>query len=168
MREGVWFTTIGTSPHAISNGILAAYLAGEWCPTHVVCFSLMPPEDLVDERVKMNLDNSFDAFKSWLKRFKEVLNRDVELIPISCDEDNYEGYRKDLRGMLEHYHDKPKAMDITPGRKFASAIMMQEGIRAGADAIFYLHLLDEAYQQQPLLNIPAVYQRLVDLKREVQ
>ncbi len=168
MNRGVWFTTIGTSPHAISNGILAAYLRELWQPTTIVCVSLIPDKQTVDARVIANLERSYEAFKSWVGRFGGLLGTEIDFVPIECSEEDYKRYRQELRGLLEHYRDQPRAIDITPGRKFASAIMLQEGIRANVDAIFYLHLLDERYQQQPLLRIPWVYQRLVDMKKEVE
>ncbi len=167
MQRGVWFTTVGTSPYAISNGILAAYMADLWQPTAIVCFSLIPDKQFVDQYVIENLENSYKTFRSWVKNFEAVVENDIELIPIECGEENYAKYRQDVRGILEYYKEQPRAIDITPGRKFASAIMMWEGIKAGVDSIFYLHLLDERYQQQPLFHIPMVYQKLVDIKSEV-
>jgi len=41
--------------------------------------------------------------------------------------------------------DDTVAIDITPGRKFMSAIAFQAGLKHGADHVFYLHLQSTAY-----------------------
>jgi CRISPR/Cas system-associated protein Csm6 len=55
------------------------------------------------------------------------------------------------------------AVDITPGRKYMSAIAMQSGLLAGANKIYYLFLSDPQYQDMAFPLIPASKQRLFEM-----
>ncbi len=54
------------------------------------------------------------------------------------------------------------AVDVTPGRKFMSAIAFQAGFRFGADHVFYFHRKSGAYQGQFYPEIPRTAAELID------
>jgi hypothetical protein len=59
------------------------------------------------------------------------------------------------------------AVDITPGRKFMSAIAFQAGIRYGADHVYYLLLDSEKYYGQIYPDIPRTATELIDFTEVV-
>ncbi|SEP07106.1 hypothetical protein SAMN05216388_10316 [Halorientalis persicus] len=54
------------------------------------------------------------------------------------------------------------AIDVTPGRKFMSAIAFQAGIQFGADHVYYLHLHSSDYYNRVYPEIPRPGVDLVD------
>ena len=165
MIEGQWFTTIGMSPHAVFNTLWAAYLEYDWCPVKLTIFRLTPTSS--KPGIKERLDSSYMVFEKWHKRFTERYNLKTELEAIHCDEEDYETYAKEFRMALSRSADVPRAIDITPGRKFASAIGMEIGIEENVDSIFYLHLLDDSYADMLYPQIPRSLVKLVDFKKGV-
>ncbi len=63
--------------------------------------------------------------------------------------------------------DEEVAVDITPGRKFMSAIAFQAGIRYGADHVFYLLLDSSAFYGQVYPDIPRSAIDLIDFTEVV-
>ncbi len=56
----------------------------------------------------------------------------------------------------------PIAVDVTPGRKFMSAIGFQAGFRFGADHVFYFHRKAGSYYGQFYPEIPRTATDLID------
>jgi hypothetical protein len=54
------------------------------------------------------------------------------------------------------------AVDVTPGRKFMSAIAFQAGFRFGADHVFYFHRKSGGYYGQFYSEIPRTATDLID------
>lgn len=59
------------------------------------------------------------------------------------------------------------AVDITPGRKFMSAIAFTAGIRYGADHVFYLYLKGSEHYGQSYPDIPHTGVELYDFTEEL-
>jgi hypothetical protein len=165
MIEGHWFTSIGMSPHAVYNTLWMAYLEYDWHHVKITVFRLTPASSKTG--IKERLDTSYDHFEKWLKRFTTQYNLKTKLEPIHCDEEDYETYADLYREAIRNSVGNPSAIDITPGRKFASAIGMQIGIEEKIDSIFYLHLLDDSYADLPYPQIPRSLVKLVDFKKGV-
>jgi hypothetical protein len=165
MIEGHWFTTIGMSPHAAFNTVWAAYLELEWSPSKITVFRLTPtsPKQGIRER----LDSSYRLFESWHKGFTKQFRLTSKLEAIHCEEEDYETYAEKYQESLKNSAGFPRAIDITPGRKFASAIGMEIGIEENVDSIFYLHLFDDSYADKPYPQIPRSLVKLVDFKKGV-
>ncbi|MFW9804779.1 MAG: hypothetical protein ACFFFC_19140 [Candidatus Thorarchaeota archaeon] len=165
MIEGHWFTTIGMSPHAAFNTVWAAYLEYEWCPSKITVFRLTPtsPKKGIRER----LGSSYREFESWHKRFTDQYHLKSELKTIHCEEEDYKSYVEKYQELLRSSADFPRAIDITPGRKFASAIGMEIGIEENVGSIFYLHLLDDSFADVAYPQIPKSLVKLVDFKKGV-
>lgn len=153
------------SPHAVYNTLWMAYLERNWHPVRVTVFRLIPTS--TKPGIKERLDTSYQGFEKWFKRFTARYGLKTRLETIHCDEEDYEGYAKMYRKALRNSAGKPRAIDITPGRKFASAIGMEAGIEENVDSIFYLHLLDDSYTDMPYPQIPRPLIRLVDFKKGV-
>ncbi len=165
MKEGYWFTTIGMSPHAVLNTIWAAYEESRWQPVKIILFRLVPEE--AKPGIKSKLDTAYEAFLKWLTVFQESYNLSIQLDTQICVEQDYATFFEKFKDVVKSHTDRPRAIDITPGRKFASAIGLRIGIAEKVDSIFYLHLLDDTYNnhEYPLIPHPSI--RLVDFKEEV-
>jgi len=159
----VWITTVGKSPFAVVNPIWMVCRRGEFIPERVYLiwneavadvkkavennvrvilrnYGVDEPEIIADESVKVREDD--------FKRFKEILKR-------ICDKELDEG--------------NEVAIDMTPGRKFMSALSMGLGFRKNKPVhrVYYLHLADQRYQGEPLIKIPFALQKLYDMRREL-
>lgn len=59
------------------------------------------------------------------------------------------------------------AVDITPGRKFMSAISFAAGLRYGADHVFYFYVASSAYLGDLYPNMPRTATHLYDFTEEL-
>jgi len=79
-------------------------------------------------------------------------------------------HETEYRDIVEHFKtaiqaaptDAEVAVDVTPGRKFMSAIAFQAGIQYDVDHVFYLYLASEAYFGRLYPTIPRTATELVD------
>lgn len=149
-----WITTIGTSPFAVINTIWAACKSDEYVPDNIIW--------ITNEHISTDI---VDSVNDWTC---EILNaygvNKPMLNEISVDETDVMG----LHDVVFNTIQKSKSMgtvaiDMTPGRKYMSAIAMQCGIEAGADKIFYLFLSDSRYQDIPFPLIPVKKQSLFEM-----
>jgi hypothetical protein len=58
--------------------------------------------------------------------------------------------------------DTPVAIDVTPGRKFMSALAFQAGIQFGADHVYYLYLHSSDYYDRVYPDLPRPGVDIVD------
>ena len=56
------------------------------------------------------------------------------------------------------------AVNVTPGRKFMSAIAFQAGLQRGADHVYYLHMYPNDYYGQLYPDIPRSALDLIDFQ----
>ncbi|MFC7074258.1 hypothetical protein ACFQJ7_06050 [Halovenus rubra] len=80
-------------------------------------------------------------------------------------------HETDFREIIQFYraaieeaqeNDDTIAIDVTPGRKFMSAIAFQAGFRFGADHVFYFHRKAGGYYGQYYPEIPRTATDLID------
>ena len=83
-----------------------------------------------------------------------------ELIEETNFEDIVHYYRSAIRNAREA--GATVAVDITPGRKFMSAIAFQAGIQFDADHVFYFHRKSGGYYGQFYPEIPRTATDLID------
>jgi len=85
-------------------------------------------------------------------------------------------YETDFEAILEFYRSAIEgaraggdtiAIDVTPGRKFMSAIAFQAGIQFDADHVFYFHRKSGAYYGQFYPEIPRTATDLIDFTEVV-
>ena len=82
-------------------------------------------------------------------------------------------YETNFRGIIEFYrstieeardNDDTIAVDVTPGRKFMSAITFQAGFKYNADHVFYFHRKAGGYPGSFYPEIPRTATDLIDFK----
>jgi len=82
-------------------------------------------------------------------------------------------HETDFRDIIEFYRSTIEAarengdtiaVDVTPGRKFMSAIAFQAGIKFDADHVFYFHRKAGGYYGQFYAEIPRTATNLIDFK----
>lgn len=158
----VWITTVGKSPFAVVNPIWMVCRTGEFIPERVYLiwneaveeerdivkdltevilksYGISEPEIIADESVKVR-EEDFQRFMNLL-----IAIRDKEL---------HEG--------------NEVAIDMTPGRKFMSALSMGLGFSSKhIHRVYYLHLSDQRYTNVPLILIPFKLQKLYEMRREL-
>lgn len=78
-------------------------------------------------------------------------------------ETDFEGIVNHIRGPIDAAAEADAvAVDVTPGRKFMSAIAFQAGMQFGADHVYYLYLDSAAYFGAIYPDIPTTAAELID------
>lgn len=79
----------------------------------------------------------------------------------------------DFEGIVAHFREPiaqlradggTTAVDVTPGRKFMSAIAFQAGIQFNADHVFYLYLADSQFYGRLYPDVPRPLLELIDFQ----
>lgn len=126
-----WVTTGSTNPEAVVNPLAAA--CNEWAYVPDRIFVLGNP----------GVEDQFDRIIDLAETIVEAYGGDPEVERTSLDSET------DFQAIVDHFQaaidaardeDGEVVVDITPGRKFMSAIAFQAGIRFGADRVAYLHV----------------------------
>jgi len=82
----------------------------------------------------------------------------------------------DFADIVTHYRDaiemaresnQPVAVDVTPDRKYMSAIAFQAGFRFEADHVFYLHVESNRFYDLSYPEIPRTGIELIDFAEEL-
>lgn len=82
----------------------------------------------------------------------------------------------DFGGILAHFRESIRtvkgaggevAVDITPGRKYMSAIAFAAGMEYGADHVYHFYILNTEFYGQCYPNIPRTAMRLYDFTEEL-
>jgi hypothetical protein len=153
----VWITTIGSSPFAVINTLWAACELEDFKPERVYL--------IYNDKMLRELQ----TVKDWIGRITvEYAGARAELIERECSEEDFIRYSKLLNQIISEEKNRGNtvAVDITPGRKIMSAFSMHHGLEK-ADRVYYLHLLNQRYQNQSFMEIPAEEQNLIDMKKMV-
>lgn len=150
-----WVTTMSTNLEAVVNPLAAA------------CESGYVPDEL---RVLRNpgVGKRFDEITSMMERVViEYGGVDPRLSVTELDSET------DFEGIVEHFRapitDRADghgtvAVDVTPGRKFMSAIAFQAGIHYGADHVFYLYLAESQFYGRIYPDVPRPSLDLIDFR----
>jgi len=82
------------------------------------------------------------------------------------DETNFRGIIEFYRSTIEAARENGDtiAVDVTPGRKFMSAIAFQSGFKFDADHVYYFHRKSGGYYGQFYAEIPRTATDLIDFK----
>jgi hypothetical protein len=140
-----WVTTGSTNPEAVVNPLAAA--CNEWGYVPDRIFVLGNPG--VEER----LDRIVDLAATIV----EAYGGDPAIQRTSLDSET------EFRAIVDHFQaaitaardaDGEVVVDITPGRKFMSAIAFQAGIRFDADRVAYLHVHSGALFGRVYADLP--------------
>lgn len=126
-----WITTSSTRVGAMVNSINAACEEG-FVPDH--CYFLDNPE--VEEAVQRAIE--------YTNAVVEAYGGDPPTVHLTSleDEIEFDRIRTFVQEAIEEANARGDevAVDITPGRKFMSAIAFAAGMRYGADHVYYFYL----------------------------
>lgn len=152
-----YVTTVGTTPEAVFNPLWYLAEVCSWIPDEVY---LLWNEDVKDEleRVKKLIERLSKAYE------KEITVKAGE--ELRFEESNPVEFREKVGMLVNELSSRGEIIvDITPGRKFMSALLLGAAIVGKADEITYLHLDDwKKYIGKLLFEIPMVKQRLFTKK----
>ncbi|NJE13340.1 hypothetical protein [Thermococcus sp. LS2] len=159
----VWITTVGTSPFAVFNSLWMAIVGDSYYPDKVYL--------LWNDKVQDNMQK----VKTYIEALAKAYGRTIAIDDThKVDEENFRTFTETLAKIIkkEKLEGNKVAIDMTPGRKFMSAISMYLGIKGAdkkfkADRVYYLHLKDLSYMNLPLYLIPFSIQELLEMKSEL-
>lgn len=153
----VWITNVDRRfTFATVNPLWAACILEGFIPDKVI---------LITDK---NLANKTNVVKTWLKKILQVYGKDPIFEEHVFDEEDINAYSTSFLRLIEKEKRNEIALDITPGRKFMSAIMMSGGIRMKIQRVYYLHLKDYSFAEQPFVTIPFSCQKLKNINELVE
>ncbi len=151
-----WISFIGSSSFAVINTIWAACRVDGYVPERVVF--------LVNDKLK---DRWVDEVLNWVPLILEgygVKEPSIDLHDV--DETDFRSILKVYDQYIPEFKKSGQvALDITPGRKYMSAIGMQGGLLFEAEHIYYMHLKDVRYQNCAYPLIPSHLNSLIDMQK---
>ena len=159
--QKVWVTVVGASVFAVVNPIWACCREEGYIPDKVYL--------IVDKKVKNNAEKAKNILSVLISEF----GKNPEIIEIECAETDFKRLISTIGEAIkkEKLAGNEVAVDMTPGRKFMSAIIMYSGIgedvEVKADRVYYLHLERNEYSDLPWNKIPMVHQKLYEMKRSL-
>jgi hypothetical protein len=116
------------------------------------------------------VEDSVTAASDYAEHIVDAYGGDAEVSTYNLADET------DFRGIIEFYrsaidaakeNDDSVAVDVTPGRKFMSAIAFQAGFRFGADHVYYFHRKAGGYYGQLYAEIPRTATDLIDFMEEL-
>lgn len=130
-----WITTSSTNPEAVVNPLIAACERG-FVPD--VMYHL-ESDDITDEMSQVR-----DVARTVVDIYgdKELMINETT-VPSDPDFDRIHAHIKGAMDDIDE--DGTVAVDITPGRKFMTAIAFATGLRHEADHVYYLYLNPRRY-----------------------
>lgn len=155
---GVWVTNSSTTVEAMINPLTAALDDG-FEPDQVHLLETSEVRDEVDRFVQLTED-IFDAYGAEPPSFNRTgLDEEVQ----------FERIRSHHHEAIEEAHDRGDevAVDITPGRKFMSAIAFAAGMRYNADHVYYFYLSTTDHYGRLYPEIPRTAAQLYDFTEAV-
>lgn len=147
----VWITNASTNVEAVLNPVIAACDEG-FVPDEVHLLK-NPGVDAEGDETLACIDRTVETYDGDATLDAEMLDdeRDFEAI--------IEFYRRAIGNAPE---DAEVAVDVTPGRKFMTAIAFQAGMRYDTDHVYYLYLYSNAYYDRLYPEIPTTGVDLMD------
>ncbi len=156
----VWITTVGKSPFAVVNPIWMVCRKGKFIPNRVY---LVWNEEV--EEVKKTVERMLGIILQnyGVPELKIIADESVKV-----REDDFNKFKSVISEICnkELNEGNEVVIDMTPGRKFMSALAMVLGLLKKI-SVYYLHLTDLSYQNKSLVLIPFSIQKLYDMKEEL-
>lgn len=130
--ERYWVTTGSTNVEAVINPLAAACTEWGYIPDYIYLLS------------NPGLETQLDRIISLAETIVEAYGGETPTIECTSL-----ASETDFQAIVEHFRSAIEAadsaggeivVDVTPGRKFMSAIAFQSGIQFGADRVCYLHV----------------------------
>ncbi|WP_136591509.1 PDDEXK family nuclease [Salinigranum halophilum] len=149
-----WVTSMSTNPESVVNPLIAACEDG-YVPTAVHLLS--------NPTVEFQLEMITELVTMVLTAYGES-DTTVEVKALS--------HETDFDGIIEHFYAPIReatdtddvAIDVTPGRKFMSAIAFQVGMKHEATHVYYNHVASTAYFGKVHSTIPRTATDLIDFR----
>ena len=160
----VWITTVSTSAFAAINTLWAAIGSHDYLPRRV---HLLANHEL--DRA-MHVERVANGFRCVLEAYG--VEPEIKVHPF--EETDFSSYAGTLGNLVfaEKRRGNTVAIDMTPGRKYMSALSLYLGLGSdveyNADRVFYHHLSDLSYGGKPYALIPASLPTLYDLKEKTR
>lgn len=151
----VWVTNGSTTLKAIANPINAACEQG-FVPDRLH----MLENPGVSEQVDQALDIATEIITAYGGDEPEI---QLTSIDDELEFTKIQAHAKDAIDEMEDV-DGEVAIDITPGRKFMSAIAFAVGMIHDADRVYYFHLKSSDYQGRSYPEIPRTEADLIDFR----
>jgi len=160
----VWVTTVGKSPFAVLNTVWYIVRKGEYVPERVYLIwndFVKKEKELVEKLIRALLE-------SYGVNPEIIADESVKV-----DEDDFPNLVKTLLRIKDKELEEGNeiAVDMTPGRKFMSALSMYLGVagdlKKKVHRVYYLHLRDTRFVDRPLVLIPFSVQKCYDMRREL-
>lgn len=157
-----WITTVGWSPFAVINPIWAFCKECEEYPDKIIL--IYTPSEMIKNNLKVCKQYITEILKFYNGNH---LNKKL-IIDEVIDNDNIELYADRLSKVIERENNlRPNKiiLDMTPGRKYMSAINVYYGYNFNETQIqvFYLHLEESKYQDIPYPLCPIIKNELIDI-----
>ncbi|MFA4958020.1 MAG: hypothetical protein WC556_13715 [Candidatus Methanoperedens sp.] len=115
-----------------------------------------------------NLERKTGSIRTWLTSIIQGYGKEPVFEECMVDEDDINSYSTSFIDLIEKEKGNEIALDITPGRKFMSAIMMSGGIKMKISRVYYLHLKDYSFVDRPFVIIPLACQKLKNIVELVE
>lgn len=153
-----WITTSSTNVEAMVNSLNAA------------CDQGFVPDELhliENPGVTEEVDQALDLAATIISAY-DGDEPDIHLTSLDSEVE-FDRIRTHVRDAIERVHeaDGEVAVDITPGRKFMSAIAFASGLRYDADHVFYFYLDSPAYFGRLYPDMPRTATHLYDFTEEL-
>lgn len=157
-----WITTVGWSPFAVINPIWAYCKENEKTPDKLF---LLHTENM---KVLKNLGICEKYLNEILREYSNNNFKEDNLIKYQIKNETYEIYSLAMKKIIERELNDENAkiiIDMTPGRKYMSAINMFFGLKALNNTIqvLYLYLEEAKYQKIPYPLTPVIKNELIDI-----
>jgi len=152
-----WITNSSTNIEAMVNSINAACDEG-FIPNHI--YILQNPD--VEEQVSEAIAHAETIIEAYGEETPEVHLTSLD------DEVEFDRIRSHHEEAIEEATDRGDevAVDITPGRKFMSAIAFAAGMRYGADHVYYFYLSSSDFHGRLYPEIPRTATNLYDFTED--
>jgi hypothetical protein len=157
----IWLTTMSTNPEAVVNPLAAACRDG-----------FVP--DALHVLNNPGVDEEFDDFVAMMRATVAAHGDEAPGDDTEADEPTVEttsiADETDFRAIVEHFREPIRdasdadrvAVDVTPGRKFMSALAFQSGVQFGAAHVFYLYVSNTQFYGRLYPDMPRPASELVD------
>lgn len=154
----MWITTGSTTFDAMVNPITAACQQG-YVPDTILLLENPGVSDVVDRAVG-TITETISAYGT--------ADPEIDITTLET-ETAFDRVLTHLTDGIEAATeaDDAVAVDITPGRKFMSAIAFAAGMRYDADHVFYLYMNSPSYYGQSYAEIPRTATTLYDFTEEL-
>lgn len=148
-----WITTSSIHVEAMLNSLVAA-CEREFVPTDLYLIETPGASEQVDAALELAATTI------------EAYGGDKPAIHLTTldHETEFDNIRTHVKDAIEAVHDEGGlvAVDITPGRKFMSAIAFAAGFRYDADHVFYFYHESREFYGQVYPEMPRTASQLID------